>query len=119
MILYVDDESINLKLFEMMFNEKYNVITAKSATEALGIIERNDEIKVVITDLSMPGLDGIEFAVKAKTINNDIPYFLLSGYGLNEVISDALDNKLFEGYFQKPIKRDKMEKEFDRFIKIK
>ena len=115
MILYVDDEGINLKLFKMMFKEKYEVLIAESGEEALNILQTEDKIKVMVTDLRMPRMDGVELARKVKGLNKELACYLLSGYSFNEEIQDALENKLFVGYFQKPLKRDKMALEFDKY----
>ncbi len=115
MILYVDDEPINLRLFELMFKSQYEVITASSGPEALEIIKNCDDIKLVVTDMKMPRMNGIEFVNKAKEIKNQIPYFLLSGYGLNEEINNALNKKVLNGYFQKPLNRDKLKCEFEKY----
>ncbi len=117
MILYVDDEQINLKLFELMFKEKYKTVLSESPEKALEILKENDEIKVVITDMKMPVMTGVEFVEKAKEYKSELPYFLLSGYGMSEAIMDALECKLINGYFQKPLKKSLIEKELDDYIK--
>ncbi|MCW3788303.1 response regulator [Plebeiibacterium sediminum] len=117
MILYVDDEHINLKLFELMFKDKYKTVLSESPEKALDILKENNEIKVVITDMKMPVMSGVEFVEKAKTYKPELAYYLLSGYGMNEPISEALNCKLIEGYFQKPLKKGLIEKELDEHLK--
>lgn len=116
MILYVDDEDINLKLFDMMFKEKYEVVIAESGDVALGILQKNDKIKIVVTDMRMPRMNGVEFVRKVKELNKELACYLLSGYSFNPEIDEAIKNKLFDGYFQKPLKRSKMEVEFDKYL---
>ena len=65
-ILYVDDEPINLMLFEACFNDKYTVICAESGQEALDIMEQNPNITAVISDMKMPEMNGIEYIKFAK-----------------------------------------------------
>ncbi len=117
MILYVDDEYINLKLFELMFKNKYRTVISESPDKALEILKENNDIKVVITDMKMPVMSGVEFVEKAKVYKPELPYYLLSGYGMNERISEAINSKLIEGYFQKPLKKGLIEKELDAYLK--
>jgi len=112
MILYVDDEPINLKLFEVMFRGKFEILVAESGVEALELLKDNESIKVIVSDMKMPLMNGLEFIQEAKKINSKIPYYLLSGYGINEEISEALNSGLIKGYYQKPFKRNVLEEEF-------
>ncbi len=101
-ILYVDDEEINLMLFEINFKEKYNVIGTDSPVEGLKILKNNPDISVVISDMRMPDMNGIQFIFKAKKKFPDICYFILTGYDITDEIASALDKKLINYYFKKP-----------------
>ncbi len=102
-ILYVDDEDINLFLFERSFNAYYNIITAISAAEGLKALDNHgDDIIVVVSDLKMPGMDGIEFIRLAKEKFNSIYYFLLTGFDYSPEIDAALKTKLIDRFFTKP-----------------
>jgi two-component system response regulator (stage 0 sporulation protein F) len=65
-ILYVDDEQVNLRIFEINFRKRYNVITAVSGEQGLEKLEENGDIIVVVSDMKMPGMNGIEFIKKAR-----------------------------------------------------
>jgi two-component system, response regulator, stage 0 sporulation protein F len=101
-MLYVDDEPLNLMLFEANFKRNYNVITAESGYEGLEKLRSNREIEVVISDMKMPGMDGIEFITEARRDYPKIIYFILTGYDITHEIADALNNKLIRKYFRKP-----------------
>jgi len=101
--LYVDDEPINLMLFEEIFNEKYNVITANSGFEGLDMLKSNPEINVVISDMKMPALDGLEFIRLARKEHPNLVYFIISGYNLTEEIHEAIKNCTILKYFLKPL----------------
>ena len=101
-LLYVDDEIINLKLFEINFRRSFNVITALSGSAGLEILKERHEVAVVISDMKMPGMNGIEFIRKAREICPDAIFFILTGYDINEEIEAALDEKLIKSYFRKP-----------------
>jgi len=101
-LLYVDDEPINLTVFELNFKKKYKVITASSGKEGLLRLEENRDIIIVISDMKMPGMDGIEFIRKAKENFDSITYFILTGFDITEEISKALDENIIQKYFRKP-----------------
>jgi two-component system response regulator (stage 0 sporulation protein F) len=101
-ILYVDDEPINLMLFNESFKKKYIVEVAESGMAGLEKLHSNTEIRVVISDMKMPGMNGIEFISKAKSEYPNNIYLILTGYNITEEIADALNNKLILKYFRKP-----------------
>ncbi|MGQ1786368.1 MULTISPECIES: response regulator [unclassified Saccharicrinis] len=115
-VLYVDDEPINLKLFTIMFRGVYEIVTAESGAEALEILDDHTGIDVVITDMKMSGMNGLDFVSAARKVRGGIPYFLLSGYGLTPEIEKALDADLIDGYFQKPLKKSKIEEELEAYL---
>lgn len=101
-VLYVDDEPINLKLFGLNFQRTFNVTTALSGFEGLEILKKNKDIPVVVSDMRMPNMDGLEFIAKAKQEFPNIVFYLLTGYDITEEIADALNNRLIAKYFRKP-----------------
>ena len=66
-ILYVDDEFINLEIFEINFSEKYEVFTALDAKSGLEVLAKESGIVVVISDMRMPEMNGIDFIKIAKS----------------------------------------------------
>jgi len=103
MILYVDDEEINLFLFQKRFEDTLDVLTAESGEEGLEKLKANaSKIKAVISDLRMPGMNGLEFIGTAKKEYNHISYYILTGYEFSEDLQDAISNKLIEDLFRKP-----------------
>lgn len=101
-LLYVDDEPINLKLFELNFRKKFNVITAESGLQGYELLKENPHTIVVISDMKMPGMNGIEFIKLAKKDFPNISYFILTGFDITEEIADALNERLIHKYFRKP-----------------
>ncbi|WP_421879204.1 response regulator [Marinoscillum sp.] len=110
-VLYVDDEKDNLFVFKANFNRKFEVITTLSPLDALEQLElHHDEIIVVISDMRMPVMNGVEFIKKAKAKYNNICYYILTGYGHNEEIEAALESRIIEDYFTKPFDAVEIEK---------
>lgn len=103
-ILYVDDEAINLMLFNAAFGKFYEVLTCESGMQGLVFLAEHPDIRVVVSDMRMPVMNGLQFISKAKEIYPDIIYFILTGYSLTEDIYNALKNGLVHQYFQKPFK---------------
>ncbi|WP_425389683.1 response regulator [Ekhidna sp.] len=102
-ILFVDDEIINLFVLEKRFESEYNVLTAESGEDAIKKIEENkDSINALISDLRMPGMDGLQLIDRIKPDMVDIPCFLLTGYDRNEQIEGALSSKKVLHMFKKP-----------------
>lgn len=80
-ILVVDDEESILKALSMDFeHEGYSVSTAESGAEAISQLQ-NNHFDMVVSDLAMPGVDGIGVLVEAKKSNPDIGAIILTGYG--------------------------------------
>jgi len=101
-ILYVDDEQINLKLFAMNMAKKYNVLTAENGIEGLEVLENHPAIQIVVSDMKMPKMNGLEFIKIAKEKYPEIHFFILTGYEITSEIEEALKSKLIINYFRKP-----------------
>jgi len=110
-ILYVDDEYFNTLVFEESFNQNFDVIVAESGAEGLIKLQNHPAINIVISDMKMPVMDGLQFITAAKKEFPNIPCFLLSGYNITNEIQEALKNKLIVKYFSKPFEVDIIEKE--------
>lgn len=116
-VLYVDDEDINLFLFERSFRAHYHVLTASSGEVGLQKLEDNaSEIIVVISDMRMPGMDGITFIRRAKERHANIAYFILTAFDFSEEIDKALDEKLINKFFTKPFDIDQIKSSIETAI---
>ena len=105
-ILYVDDEEINLELFRYTFNRYFNVIIAVSGYEGLRIIENDKDICFIVSDMKMPGMNGLEFIKKVKDLRYNIPCMLLSGYQKSDEAVKALQSGIIIDYMMKPFNKD-------------
>ena len=101
-ILYVDDEEINLMLFEINFKDRFNIISAYSGYQGLKFLGQLENITIVISDMKMPEMNGIEFIRTAKQKFPNILFFILTGYEITYEIRAALEEKLINAYFRKP-----------------
>ncbi len=79
-ILVVDNEPHIVKLLEKFLSFKgFEVLGAGDGKEALEIIKSNIRIDLMIIDMKMPKITGIEVLKEMKTMNKDIPVIILSG----------------------------------------
>ncbi len=100
-ILVVDDEPVVLKSCERILNpEGFDVLTAERARDAISII-KNDNIDLIITDLRMPEMDGVEFIRNIRSIKPDIGVVVITGYPSQESIRDTLGLGVLD-YLPKP-----------------
>lgn len=101
-ILYVDDEYINLTLFEHKFGNKYHILTAENASKGIDLLNKFPDIRIVISDMKMPQVTGIEFTIMAKEKFPELDYFIVTGYEVNDEIRRAIDSGLIKSCFCKP-----------------
>ncbi len=115
-LLYVDDEPINLQLFALYFRRKYDVKTAESGYAGLNILNKEPTISVVMSDMKMPGMSGIEFIKEAKSTFPSVYYFILTGYDITNEIALALKDKLIIKYFRKPFNVKEIESSIESLL---
>ena len=84
-VLVVDDDPVVGNSFNRVLSEDkgYVVITAQNAAEALEKL-RAQEYDLVVTDIKMPGMDGVELAERVKARQPWIPVVIITGYGTTE-----------------------------------
>ena len=100
-VLIVDDQpGIRLLLKEVFIKEGYQTITAGSGLEA---IEKVQEVPpdLVLLDMKIPGMDGIEILKRLKKTNPSIHVLMMTAYGELDLIKESI-NWGAEHYFTKP-----------------
>jgi two-component system response regulator PilR (NtrC family) len=102
-ILVVDDEDdVRKTLSEMIESLGYQVMGAENGKKALDRI-KTEKVDLVITDLSMPKMNGLELIVNSKQINPNIPIAVISAFGNAETTTFALTRGAFS-FIAKPFK---------------
>lgn len=100
-ILIIDDEkSIRKTLGEILSYEGYKIDEAADGEEGLKRFSQTT-YDVVLCDIKMPKMDGIEFLEKAREINSDVPVIVISGHGNIETAVEAVKKGAFD-YISKP-----------------
>jgi len=100
-ILIIDDEkAIRKTLGEILSYEGYKIEEAMDGEEGLKKFKEKP-FDVVLCDIKMPKIDGIEFLEKAREINTDITIIMISGHGNIETAVEAVKKGAFD-YISKP-----------------
>jgi two-component system, NtrC family, nitrogen regulation response regulator NtrX len=100
-ILIIDDEkAIRKTLSEILSYEGYKIDEAGDGEEGFRKF-REKEYDVILCDIKMPKMDGIEFLEKAKELNPDLPIIMISGHGTIETAVEAVKKGAYD-YISKP-----------------
>ncbi len=107
-ILAVDDEPHMLKLLERIVTEKtpYRITTTTNSLEVPKILEEA-KYDLIITDLKMPGLDGIDLLRTIKENNRPEEVIIITAFGSLETAIEALSRGVFD-YITKPFKKEQI-----------
>jgi two-component system, NtrC family, nitrogen regulation response regulator NtrX len=100
-ILIIDDEQVILEtLSDILKYEKYEIQTAKDGKSAIELI-KSDTFDVILCDIKMPGMDGIELLTKSMEISPDTPVIMISGHGTIETAVEATKKGAYD-FIAKP-----------------
>lgn len=106
-ILIVDDEKNYLVILEaLLAPEGYEVITEVNALNALRLIKETD-FDLVITDMKMPKMDGIELLDEVKKFDSELPVIIMTAYGTIEMAVEAMKKRAYD-YITKPFRNEEL-----------
>ena len=106
-ILIVDDDTALLQALPQALNLRIDGIqvdTSDSALEALKLIREHD-YDAIVSDIKMPGMDGLALLEKIRELRPDTPTLLITGHGEHDLAVQALRGGAYD-FIQKPIDRD-------------
>ena len=104
-LLVVDDEDLfRNSLVKLLTMEGYSVLSASDGNEALGLIKEN-KFQLVITDLKMPGMNGMELIQEIQKLSPDTKVVIITAHGEWNTYLEAMERGAFE-YLNKPINKD-------------
>lgn len=107
-ILVIDDERPTLTMFRLLLSaEGYTVLTAENGREGLAVFER-ERPPLVITDIKMPGMDGIEVLKRIKQLEPGTEVIVVTGHGDMDLAIQALNLDATD-FINKPIQRHALE----------
>lgn len=102
-ILFVDDDDLIRNLVQDILS-KYVLSLTASGEEAWSLFQKTN-FDVLITDLSMPGMSGLELIKRTRSIDEEIPIIVVSGRGETQVLIEAINLKA-NAYVQKPFENE-------------
>ncbi len=88
-ILIVDDEEGQRESLRMIFKGEHQILLAKDGEECLMLV-RKEKPSIILLDVKLPGMNGIEVLQKVKEIHPDIPIIVVSAAGSHKTVIDAL-----------------------------
>ncbi|MCK4470070.1 MAG: response regulator [Desulfobacterales bacterium] len=117
-ILVIDDELDMLMLLRMIIenNTDYEVETTNNPSEALKMVMEND-YDLVISDLKMPGMDGLELFDEVKGMKPDLPLIIITAYGSLETADEAMRMGVAD-FITKPFRKDSILFTINRVLEL-
>ena len=108
-VLVVDDEdSIRKRCVRLLSRQGYHVIGASSSSAALALTEKEGAwFDLLLVDIRMPGIDGIELMEKVKAQRQTVEVIIMTGYATVETAVKAMKNGAYD-YLSKPFEMDEL-----------
>ena len=110
-ILIAEDEEINYIFIKEMYlsilTENIQLIHARNGQEAVDIVKNDNNIDLILMDIKMPIMNGLDATRLIKEINVNLPIFVQSAYASDSDIKIAFESGCNE-YLAKPIDADKL-----------
>lgn len=101
-VLIVDDEDNLRRVLSVQLSRSgFETLTASDGIKALKILEKRPDVAVVITDLKMPGMDGVELLKNIRQLNSRLPVIILTAFGTITSAVEAVKSGAFD-YMEKP-----------------
>lgn len=127
-ILYIEDDITTSRKLQSILSKFFmNVYTALNGEEAYELISGNKKkVDLIISDINMPKMDGLEFLEKIRSKNNKIPFIFVTARNEPDKMLKAIQLDI-DNYILKPIDLDNLlstidgilKKEFDHYLKVK
>ena len=116
--ILVADDDINTvtSLKEGLVGEGFKVLRASSGTEGIELV-RSASPDLILTDLMMPGMDGLVFLKTVKKINPYLPVIIITGHGSVETAVVALKEGAFD-YLSKPVRMKEVLRQVSRALEV-
>jgi DNA-binding NtrC family response regulator len=106
-ILIVDDDKLTCETLKRALSEEYTVYSASNGQEALDIIEKGEPVDVVLSDLMMPGLTGLDILDRINALHDKPVVILITGQGTIDTAVQAMKLGAYD-YLVKPIHLDRL-----------
>ena len=115
-ILVVEDNTDNLEFLRTLLEKNGAIVlSARTGEEAVEIIKQDETIQIVLMDIQLPQMDGLETTQIIKAINPDIPVIAQTAYALYDDCDICLKNGC-DDYVPKPLKKDVLFEKINHYI---
>ncbi|MCI8649095.1 MAG: response regulator [Anaerotruncus sp.] len=118
-IMIVDDDITNLAIAKAILEPDYEIVTAQSGVQALGYLEKGSLPALILMDVIMPGLSGIDVlkVLKRTPHLNEIPVLFLSGMEGIDVELEGFKNGA-EDFLEKPLNAELLKIKIAHYLRI-
>ena len=117
-ILIVDDDKLTCETLKRALSEEYTVYSASNGQDALDIIEKGEPVDVVLSDLMMTGLTGLDILGRINAIHDKPVVILITGQGTIDTAVQAMKLGAYD-YLVKPIHLDRLSLLIEKAIENK
>ncbi|MBU1331913.1 MAG: response regulator [Gammaproteobacteria bacterium] len=80
-LLVEDDDIVRMLTLEVLMELEYQVLEAADAQQALLVLESDQPLDLLMTDIGLPGMDGHQLMIRARSLRPQLPVLFASGYG--------------------------------------
>jgi DNA-binding NtrC family response regulator len=116
-ILVIDDEKNTRDGLREALADDYDVLLAEDGIKGLALLDANPDVCIALTDLRMPGMDGMDFIRNVTSRKNAPLIIMLTAYGSVQTAVEALKVGAYD-YLSKPVDLDNLEMMLDRGMKV-
>jgi CheY-like chemotaxis protein len=118
--MIIDDQSRNLLLLEQILEDMFadiDIVKADSGEKAIAAA-RDQEFDLILTDISLPGMDGIQITKELKTLPQykDTPFIAVTAHAALK--DEELFRSIFDDYIFKPIEEDIFAQKIEKWIGV-
>jgi response regulator RpfG family c-di-GMP phosphodiesterase len=107
-ILFVDDEPNVLAAFQRQLHRQFNVATALGPLAGLTLLKNAGDFSVVVADMRMPEMNGVEFLAKVRTLAPDVVRLMLTGNADQTTAIEAINEGHIFRFLNKPCPSEKL-----------
>jgi len=116
-IVIAEDEEVNYNLLETILGPtSATILRAKTGLEVIRLCETHEQIDLVLMDIKMPDLNGIEATKRIKALRNDVPIVAQTAYAMSTDEENCLESGC-DDYISKPLRIDELLRKVDTYMK--
>lgn len=116
-ILFVDDDPNILAGYQRTLRKRFSIDTAQSGDDGLSLLEKEEPYAVIIADMQMPGMNGVQFLRKSMAKSPDSVRLMLTGNADQKTAIDAVNQGHVFSFLTKPCPAESLELALDNAIR--